>query len=950
MQKELGICIGFSFMFLLVIIPSYAQDYSSYLTLVDNSEQCLVDCWAIFKIHNLPVSITIDQKSKFALWYNKAGGALNLQELKFQRLNNVSYQVKVYEYTCDAIDPTCSPSGFHYETRYKNEWLDFNPLGKTIQAGTDYYIKISAKRNARLGANDVDWKIRFVDYEPPWAWWNSSWSRKKLINVSTTADLTNYQIGMNVTYDSDMLANFSDLRFVNASENDELDYYIESKSDSNWAYVWVKGNWSNANGTQMYMYYGNSGADTTSNKTNTFILYSDKDDIDNWVNGTDGLIMVDNDKLYFNETEIGGTDLAYRPSITTPSVYEIYYIYNVTEIVATEAFAVLVADGGLSDRMVQIGTPHSPDPTKFKFYEGDWKVACSGFSFNTTFKGKIIINETASDIDYYFLDENDSEICSNLSRSYALGSPTDGDELYAGDGGGASTTETYVDYFRIRKYTEPEPTSAFGSEEGIGGGGNHSYTVDYNAQVGEGTQETFLLSVEFDNSTITEIKNGTLWWNASDYFYNSTSTLGNTTNFTRYLDIPAIDTSNVTVNFYWNFTLVYANGTNITDVTSTYQQEIFKKYLTNCSWLSNVTTLIFTVWDEENTSASLNASLDITFEVIGGSNYSFEYAANHTHSVCIFPTDDTIQVHMHAQYEDTGYYPRSYFFYNATLTNQSTNISLYLIDNSTGARILYTVVDSAGDEQEGVIIKTLRYYVGTNTYQTVGMMKTDSEGKSIGYWVPYDVWYKYLLEKDGVLLDTKDASQIAENEITLTIDPSTIIEWFKYYGSIAYNCSFDNSTEYIKCTVTDTSGSTMTQACIEVREIFPLNTTLICSQCGNAPSTTIGCHVGNVTGRAFVYSLNASLNFNPLRMIVLEQEILDWLEGARAIVGLEGTLLVFLLIGTLGFIGLWHPEVSIILILFTLGATFWLGLLDTSLLGLGSMLLAGGIMVFVIRR
>ncbi|RLC33933.1 hypothetical protein DRH14_04085, partial [Candidatus Shapirobacteria bacterium] len=66
-------------------------------------------------------------------------------------------------------------------------------------------------------------------------------------------------------------ADFDDLRFTNEEENQSLDYWIESKSDGEWAYVWVEiDSIDTNNGTQAYMYYGNPSANSMSNYDNTF--------------------------------------------------------------------------------------------------------------------------------------------------------------------------------------------------------------------------------------------------------------------------------------------------------------------------------------------------------------------------------------------------------------------------------------------------------------------------------------------------------------------------------------------------------------------------------------------------------------------------------------------------------------------------------------------------------
>ena len=114
-------------------------------------------------------------------------------------------------------------------------------------------------------------------------WWDSSFKYKRPIEINSSSDLTDYQIAINVTYDSNMQTDFSDIRFTNGEENVSLDYWIEDKVDGEWAYVWVEvDSIDTNNGTQAYMYYGNSGASSASNGTNTFEFFDDFDAFSGW--------------------------------------------------------------------------------------------------------------------------------------------------------------------------------------------------------------------------------------------------------------------------------------------------------------------------------------------------------------------------------------------------------------------------------------------------------------------------------------------------------------------------------------------------------------------------------------------------------------------------------------------------------------------------------------------
>jgi len=126
--------------------------------------------------------------------------------------------------------------------------------------------------------------------------WLSGWSyrRAHAINEQLGAG-TNYPIRFTVYYgagatsggnlylDGECRADFGDVRFTDDDGITLLDYWIESKTDSNNAVFWVevKDN-LNVNPATVVVYYGNSGATSVSNFAATFI---DTDDFEDGTNG-----------------------------------------------------------------------------------------------------------------------------------------------------------------------------------------------------------------------------------------------------------------------------------------------------------------------------------------------------------------------------------------------------------------------------------------------------------------------------------------------------------------------------------------------------------------------------------------------------------------------------------------------------------------------------------------
>lgn len=106
-------------------------------------------------------------------------------------------------------------------------------------------------------------------YEEEEVWNNQSEIR---ITENSGVTLDNYSVLVYVEYEDEMNSDFSDLRFYNEAEDTELGYWIQNKSDDNYAYIWVDIPTLTASSeTTIYMNYGNVRASSTSSKDNVFL-------------------------------------------------------------------------------------------------------------------------------------------------------------------------------------------------------------------------------------------------------------------------------------------------------------------------------------------------------------------------------------------------------------------------------------------------------------------------------------------------------------------------------------------------------------------------------------------------------------------------------------------------------------------------------------------------------
>jgi len=105
-------------------------------------------------------------------------------------------------------------------------------------------------------------------------WWDTSYSYRIPITITTNGTSTpiNYQVLLNITHNSNMQADFDDLRFTNSNDV-EIPYWIGHKIDSSYANVWVKLSEAITSTDIVYVYYGNSTVSTTEDGDDTFIQY-----------------------------------------------------------------------------------------------------------------------------------------------------------------------------------------------------------------------------------------------------------------------------------------------------------------------------------------------------------------------------------------------------------------------------------------------------------------------------------------------------------------------------------------------------------------------------------------------------------------------------------------------------------------------------------------------------
>ena len=96
---------------------------------------------------------------------------------------------------------------------------------------------------------------------PEYDFWNTSWTRRKNLDINTSTAVSDIPVAVNITYDSDMLSDFRDIRITNNCSANAVTLNIDNETHiaSKWVYVWINISEYSLNHT-FCMYYGNPTA------------------------------------------------------------------------------------------------------------------------------------------------------------------------------------------------------------------------------------------------------------------------------------------------------------------------------------------------------------------------------------------------------------------------------------------------------------------------------------------------------------------------------------------------------------------------------------------------------------------------------------------------------------------------------------------------------------------
>jgi len=381
-------------------------------------------------------------------------------------------------------------------------------------------------------------------------------------------------------------------------------------------------------------------------------------------------------------------------------------------------------------------------------------------------------------------------------------------------------------------------------------------------------------------------------WVRTDHTYDSF--VVENQNISIYFNLTATNLSTSSANMTYNETIypmtevVANNGTyasyrtflTVPEIASDQNATIFFNYSVNGGLLSTTPALQQHLYNIPSLVFATSPCGDVAFnftlrdegnltQINGTFQYNFAYGlpnANNTYSrifgeisnahtiyTCINSTISPSWELGEGQifYTSDNYVDRRYYLFSpTTLTNQTTNITLYDLWSSQQTSFKLEVEDSSLNPYSDFFATLIRWYPDLNEYNVVDMGLTDETGSTVIHVRTEDVDYRIgVYHQNGTLVKLADPIRmvclVSPCTYTLKITPRDS-DYTSFLG-IDYTLDYNQTTGIWTYTFADSSQRT-TQMNLTVYKLTGTAVYPVCTSSVSAYTVAITCNTSSYTG------------------------------------------------------------------------------------------------------
>jgi len=282
------------------------------------------------------------------------------------------------------------------------------------------------------------------------------------------------------------------------------------------------------------------------------------------------------------------------------------------------------------------------------------------------------------------------------------------------------------------------------------------------------------------------------------------------------------------------------------------------------------------------------------------------------------------------------------FYYFTLIDNTATVLDLYMLNGTFADNLTVTVYDISNNRVEDAKIQLLKYYLDLNSYKTVEMAKTDTDGEARFNVEFLDEYYKFIISTGDVTRKITTPQYITDSTLPIQIVLEDVVgQIFFDVSHLIYSLTWSDGNKRFAFNYTDELGI-VSQACLEVHRITVLNATVLTnSSCiSNQPSNTLS--VGAVNFSNAVYEARAIITYGENTYLV--DTLLHRFKEGFLPTNETALFLVVLLTITLACTGLWNPVVASLITPIPILLTSIIGLTQISI-GVATGLMVMGIII-----
>lgn len=446
--------------------------------------------------------------------------------------------------------------------------------------------------------------------------------------------------------------------------------------------------------------------------------------------------------------------------------------------------------------------------------------------------------------------------------------------------------------------------------------------------------------------------NATLYINGSSA---CTTGLSNTFNWSAggHVLIGAWQGGELSFNGYIDEYFILNTSMTSAQVTALYNGQVrnFTKGLYDCASVGSESLLI-RIYNESDSSA-LNVDLEGYFNyTINGTStrgiLSFNSSTVNSKDICINTETDNVTADFHLYYtlSGNGY---SYFgddvFYNAT----AKTLNLYVCDNTDVVQ--FTILDNTGSGVSGAYMTIEKYHVGTNSYKTVEVVQTDTNGLTAARIILTTAWYRISIKYDGDTKLVDYPTRFFTTSRTYSIDllGGDWYDNYMEYKDIAYTFNFTNATKKFSLFYDDSQQSAE-HICLKVMQLNISGNKVLTDSCLDTDTGTILSTLSNWENNTYIGIAYANFTDGTQYIfdVIEESFTTDW-----AFYDAEDNMGVFvtiMLVMVLILVGVWSPFAAILFGLLGMILAVVAGFYYMSFSMLTVLIIMGGVVMYRVNR